>query len=451
MIINIKNEITLSDVPYRFGDVLKKKLTFQNPAYIEARKRNRYCGNIPQVLCFCKKTDDGFELPRGYIRKLMHFAKGEGVECRIEDRRRELPSVHFDFKGTLRPFQIPAVEDVLKHDFGVLSSATGSGKTCMGLNIISQRAQPCLVVVHSKTLLYQWRERAVQFLDIEESEVGLIGDQKRIIGPRLTIGIVNSVYRIANDIKRHFGHLIIDECHKIPSRSFTEAARSFDCKFMLGLSATAYRRDGLSRLIFWHLGDITHEVEKDKLVDAGHILKPKIIVRETNFWTDTDASEEYQTVLGELTEDRSRNALITADIAREARKGNGISLALSDRKSHCQTLVDMLKDRGVEAELLTGDIKNGERERIVKDLDNGRVKTVVATIFLLSEGFDLPALSNLFLCTPIKYRGRLIQAIGRILRPLKGKGQPKIYDYVDVNVGVLEHSFKSRKQVYDGR
>ena len=52
---------------------------------------------------------------------------------------------------------------------------------------------------------------------------------------------------------------------------------------MLGLSATPWRRDGLSRLIYWHLGDMVHEVDKAALVEAGHVLQADVIWRETAF------------------------------------------------------------------------------------------------------------------------------------------------------------------------
>ena len=52
---------------------------------------------------------------------------------------------------------------------------------------------------------------------------------------------------------------------------------------MLGLSATPWRRDGLSRLIYWHLGDKVHEVDKAALVEAGHVLEAEVIWRKTGF------------------------------------------------------------------------------------------------------------------------------------------------------------------------
>lgn len=85
------------------------------------------------------------------------------------------------------------------------------------------------------------------------------------------------------DLTDKFGQLIVDEAHKTPSTTFSECAKAFDCKYMLGLTATPFRNDGLSRLIFWSLGEKVHEVDNDSLREQGSILKPEIIFRETDF------------------------------------------------------------------------------------------------------------------------------------------------------------------------
>jgi superfamily II DNA or RNA helicase len=62
---------------------------------------------------------------------------------------------------------------------------------------------------------------------------------------------------------------------------------------------------------------------------------------------------------------------------------------------------------------------------------------VVATGSFLGEGFDCAALDTLFLAFPIAFRGRLVQYVGRVLRPVEGKTRVEVHDYVDVGVPVL--------------
>jgi len=65
---------------------------------------------------------------------------------------------------------------------------------------------------------------------------------------------------------------------------------------------------------------------------------------------------------------------------------------------------------------------------------------------LIGEGFDCSGLSTLFLTTPITFEGRLLQIIGRIMRPAAGK-QAQVYDYVDDSVSVLRRSAESRRKI----
>lgn len=64
------------------------------------------------------------------------------------------------------------------------------------------------------------------------------------------------------------------------------------------------------------------------------------------------------------------------------------------------------------------------------------------------QGFDCPGLSTLFLATPIRFSGRVLQYLGRVLRPAPGKDQARIYDYQDVHVGVLRNAARARARVY---
>jgi superfamily II DNA or RNA helicase len=87
----------------------------------------------------------------------------------------------------------------------------------------------------------------------------------------------------------------------------------------------------------------------------------------------------------------------------------------------------------------------------VDDLNASRVKVLVATGQLIGEGFDCRELSTLFLATPIKFNGRLLQYLGRVLRPAPGKDKARVFDYHDINVGVLVAAARSRQWVYEGQ
>jgi len=126
-----------------------------------------------------------------------------------------------------------------------------------------------------------------------------------------------------------------------------------------------------------------------------------------------------------------------------------VVLVLSDRKKHCETLQALLKYKyKVSAVLLTGDLSVAQRREVLDQLNRGEIKVLVATGQLIGEGFDHKALSTLFLATPISFSGRVIQYLGRVLRPDDGKEKARVFDYVDVKVDVLAKAAGNRQRVY---
>ena len=289
------------------------------------------------------------------------------------------------------------------------------------------------------------------FLGIPKEDIGIIGAGKKIIGDKITVALVQSLYKCVDEVSLKTGFLLVDECHRTPSRTFTEAVTGFDSKYMLGLSATPWRRDNLSKLIFWHLGDVRHEVEKAGLVETGDIVPAEVVVRDTDFSPFFDPVNEYSRMLSELTSNDGRNHLIASDVANEVKNGTGrCCLVLTDRKKHCETLRALLKFRHkISSELLTGDVPDADRKEVLDRLNNGEIKVLVATGQLIGEGFDCKNLSTLFIVTPIKFSGRVLQYLGRVLRPAPGKNKAVIYDYVDTKVDILKAAAASRQKVYE--
>jgi len=450
--IILANNLRLYDFPSEIRTRLMKTLTFPNPKWMENERMGRWNRGTPKMLKFYDKVrGGGLWIPRGYMRQLMLLCRRQGIAYEVDDQRRTLNPVAFRFGGQLKPFQQTAVNAMISKDFGTLSAPTGSGKTVMALYLMARRKQPCLIVVHTRDLAFQWMERIEKFLGISKDRVGFIGGGKINMGEKMTVALVQTLYKYAEEVSKKVGFLVVDECHRCPSRTFTEAVVEFDSRYMLGLSATPFRRDNLSRLIFWHLGDVHHKIDQDRLVRTGDILAAEVIVRETKFKPYYDPVNEYSKMMSELTLDDERNRLIASDIAKEAGHNEGVCLVLSDRKKHCETLHSMLRFKyKISAGLLTGDLNPVERRQVLDRLDRGEIRVLIATGQLIGEGFDRGDLSPLFLVTPIKFSGRVLQYLGRVLRPAPGKKKARVYDYVDIHVDVLKAMARARQRTYSG-
>jgi len=448
--IFLRNNLRLTGIPPQLYDLLTQRLKFPNPKYLENARMGRWNRGVPKELRFYfRLRGGGLEIPRGFIRQLITTCRRLDIDYTVEDRRRSLPPVDYAFSGQLRPFQQQAVQHMLRKEFGTLNSPTGSGKTVMALYILAQRKQPALIIVHTADLARQWSERIESFLNIPVKEIGRIGGGKKKIGEKITVALVQSLYKCAETVAPQVGHLIVDECHRTPSRTFTDAVTEFDARYMLGLSATPWRRDNLSKLIFWHLGDVHHQVEKNDLIRTGQVLPADIIFRETEFKPYYDPVQEYSKMLSELTLDDDRNRLIAADIAAEAASHPGICLVLTDRKKHCESLGALLRyGFSLPVDILTGDLNAGQRQQVMDRLQEGRIKVLIATGQLIGEGFDCRELTTLFMATPVRFSGRIIQYLGRILRPAPGKKRARVFDYVDINVEPLLKAADARKRIY---
>jgi len=146
-----------------------------------------------------------------------------------------------------------------------------------------------------------------------------------------------------------------------------------------------------------------------------------------------------------LVEDKDRNRQIVNDVIAEVQAQAGTALVVSDRVAHCEALAELVRGTGLRAEVLTGKTPRDRREGIVAAVQAGEVPVLCSTIQLLGEGFDCSGLSSLFLTTPVRFKGRLLQVVGRILRPGTGK-RPRVFDYVDAQVGLLHHQAQKRAQ-----
>lgn len=442
--LTVSTDCLLTGIDFALEKELKSRLTIDNPRYVAARKYGRWIGKkLKPQLMYYEPVVGGIRFPRGFANQAVLLCRQmSGIDPQVVDNRRLLPEISFKFAGQLRPYQQKTVDIAAGKSFGVIEAGTGSGKTVMALALIACRRQPTFVVVHSKELLYQWQERVRQFLGVEP---GLVGDGKFMLSP-FTIGIVNSAGKRVQELVEHFGHLVVDECHRVPANLFTDVVSRFDCHYLLGLSATAFRSDNeMTKLIYYFMGDRIHRVDQDELKATGAILAPEVVRTATTF--SYGYRGDYQALIKALVRHEGRNRQILEDILRVAGEvDSGTILVVSDRVNHCRFFADKLQAKGIRVELLYGGLAPEARSAIVDAVQRGEVKVLVATLQLISEGFDCPGLTSLFLTTPISFEGRLLQVIGRIMRPAENK-RARVFDYIDENIPTLLRSAKARSLV----
>jgi superfamily II DNA or RNA helicase len=441
------NRVEVHDAPEPVLQALRTELTLSNPRYIGAVRSGKTPIGIDKVLRYYTAARDErhnglqMRIPAACAGIAARLAKRHNVRWELKTDVRTVRPVPFQFHGALRLYQVAAVADVMRYDHGILHAPTGSGKTVMGCAAIAERGQPAMIVVHNRMLQAQWLEAIQRWLGLDAALIG--GDRPTDInaaaGRPVIVAIINSLSNCAGHLHEGIGHLIVDECHRCPAESYARTLRRFDCRYRLGLSATPYRRDGLDDAIKWALGRIV-KVARGPLVAAGAVLPAAVRQIGTQFTTEIDASEHYQAAVAELTLDPQRNQ----DIVREARLEGQTVIVLSDRRAHVEELARLIPC----AVTLHGQLGAVARRKAEARITDGTPCTIVATTQLIGEGFDLPAAQTLILATPIKWSGRLLQAMGRVLRPSDGKTAGQIVDFCDWRVPVLAAGARARAQTY---
>jgi len=221
-------------------------------------------------------------------------------------------------------------------------------------------------------------------------------------------------------------------------------------KYILGLTATPYRKDGHQPIIHMQCGSIRYQKRQ---VDASlEISRYFIIPRITEFNYEWNKESNIYDLWPKLIDDEKRNQLIVNDVLKVAQDGR-FPLVLTERRAHLDMLAKMLNNKIEYLIVLSGGVKSKRRKEILKELSQApsdKKKAILATGAYIGEGFDNPQLDTLFITMPISFKGKLIQYAGRLHRKHKSKTDVRIYDYVDENVSVLQRMYERRSKTYKG-
>jgi superfamily II DNA or RNA helicase len=392
-----------------------------------------------------KEVEDSLYLPKHFgIDKYGHPKETtRNVSC--------TPDMHWSFAGTLRPVQKPVVDSFLlpaPHD-GILSLHTGGGKTVCALYIASQLKVPTLVIVHTSFLRDQWEERIRTFLP--NARLGRIqGDVCEIEGCDIVVAMLQtlSMKDIPIATFKPLGLVIVDECHHIASEVFVQALPKVTSKYMLGLSATPTRKDGLMHVAHWFLGPLLYNSDTGDKQDSGvHVEVYEYENKDPEFnriLYNNQGVMFTALMINKLAEceDRTRWLVeILQDVLEES--PNRQILVLTDRVNHTTALLEALPSSLRDmAAILSPSVSAAKRTDYCKS------KTILfATYAMCKEGFDVPTLNTLLMATP---RPDVDQIVGRILRVAKDERtiHPLVLDIVDPQ---FRRQFQERNSLYKKR
>ncbi len=291
------------------------------------------------------------------------------------------------------------------------------------------------------------------FLGISNKQIGIPGVKR---SGMIDISTLQTLARSKNilDIDRHYGLIIVDECHHGSAVSFEGVLKLFSTRVMLGLTATPFRKDGDQAIFHMQCGPIRHQM---KGPEDSTLTNKRVVVRESHFRMPPESPPQspIHEVWNQLILDKNRLELISNDIIAAIQSGQ-FPLILSERKDHLERLYSLVQQKSADTAfkgfLLFGNMGKKERKRIMvglaQCLEQKEKPCLFSTGSLIGEGFDLPELDTLILAMPISFKGRIIQYVGRINRISQGKSAATVYDYVDINLGLTISMFRKRLPAY---
>ncbi len=424
---------------------------FMNPDFYSKQAMRKSTYDTPRIIGCAEDHTKFIGLPMGCSDDLRQLCGDLGIGLAIVDERNPGVKIDVSFLGQLRPEQRSAVKQLASHDNGVLAASTAFGKTVVAIDMIARRATNTLILVHRKQLMDQWIERLVTFLDIDRKAIGCIGGGKKKPTGIIDIALIQSMCRkgVVDDIVADYGHLIVDECHRIAAPSFEQVARRCRAKFVLGLSATVKRKDGHHPIIFMQCGPIRFRTDPRKDA-AKRAFDHRVLVRETNVRLPPEEDIPIHRIYKYLVEQEERTRLIVEDVCASVQAGRS-PVILTERKEHIKRMADALLHRVANVVVMTGGMGVKQRRAIADQLaaiPENAERVIVATGKYLGEGFDDARLDTLFLALPISWRGTLAQYAGRLHRDHDMKREVIIYDYADTSVPVLEKMLQRRLRGY---
>ena len=341
-----------------------------------------------------------------------------------------------DLELELRPYQADWVARFADANSGVLVGPPGSGKTVAALGIMADIEGETLVLVPSRELAGQWRERVLSDTSLTADQVGEYHGGAKEIRP-VTIATYQTAgmdrHRSLFD-SRKWGLVVYDECQRVPSPVSRRSA-DLQTKHRLGLTATPIREDDLEDQIYTLIGPPIG-TDWEALFEAGYVAEPEVELRYLP-WASETHKNEYGASRGQ--EKRQLAATNPAKI-------DEIPAIIRDHPgSKTIVFVEFIDQGDAIAESLgvpfiSGETPHARRNRLFDRFRSGALDTVVVSR-VGDEGIDLPDAEVAVAASGLGgSRRQGAQRAGRTMRPV-GKARM----YVLATRGTREEEFARQR------
>lgn len=309
----------------------------------------------------------------------------------------------------------------------LLSDFTVTHNTATAINLSTKIQLKTLIIVNRLVLMKQWEESILKFSP--SSKIYIIkppNDNNIPLDYDFYLINAINVSKYTRQQLSFIGFCIIDECHMIMSEVLSQCLWKLNPKYLIGLSASPYRLDGLDSMINVYFGDkkITKRIERSHVVYKVN----------TNFTPEVQYNRQgkldWNYILNSQCSNIDRNKLIVSIVKKH---NSRYFLLLTKRLEQANMLAKMLSEESIEYDCLYGTNVYVSSDKHV----------LIGTTGKCGVGFDAPKLDTLVVCCDmVNY---YIQMLGRVMR--NKDSQPWVFDLVDNHPTLLQHYYK-RCKVY---
>lgn len=378
--------------------------------------------NKKSIIAYTLTEDDNLYLPFSYSLTMLGFTRPTRDMYEQSDLK---------FTSELREEQVEVKDEALsllnKNGHVMIASYTGFGKSILGVYLSCKTKLKTLILIPNKTVLIsQWKESYEKFCTNVKVQVLTAKDD--ILDSDANVYIMNALNagKKSASFFKSIGTLIVDESHLIVADMLIKSMHNVFPRYLIGLSATPYRNDGLDILIKLHFGE---QVIQRKMCREHYAYLIK-----TGYTPPTEIGAggkiNWSALINSQSENVDRNKLI-ASIALYF--SNRVFLILVKRVSQAKFIGDILSNKGENVAVLTGNSKEFDKT----------ARIVIGTQQKCGIGFDHIDLDAMILGNDME--DYFIQSLGRIFR--RQNTVPIVFDLVDNNP-ILERHWKTRKSVY---
>jgi len=292
---------------------------------------------------------------------------------------------------------------------------------------------------------------------IEQAKIGwLQGKTIDVEDKDIVISSIDSLSdgKYSKDILSQFGLVIVDECHHIAALTLSQVMPQIPSQYVLGISATPERNDGLEHIIYWLLGPCAFVYKRlPSITGISHTVNVQQIIfsdgqdkSDAKMWNGQLAFAE---MINRLAEDEERNRVLVDIILTSYKEGRKKILVVSSIVQHAKLLREQLLNHSSKtvSEHDVFSIFGGTKQDVVRKSKTDAARVVFASYAYVGEGYDDSSIDTMVLALP---RSSIQQIIGRCERVHEGKHVPIVYDLID-DFSIFESMSYKRQKFYKSR